>query len=159
MPVCLQNFDDVMVPTDHVSRSPNDTYYVDKQTVSVNSQQHFYSCILLLTVPLMLSKLQLALCISLSHMRCCTPTFRNGSKHASLPAAAVATGNGVWCAILSALKLDVLCIARALTFQCLPCHQHSVAVAQQSQCVCRSCDVTPQHTKQSCSERERRAFS
>ena len=27
------NFDSVLVPVDHVSRSPNDTYYVDKQTV------------------------------------------------------------------------------------------------------------------------------
>lgn len=29
----LQNFDDVLVPADHVSRSYNDTYYVDPQTV------------------------------------------------------------------------------------------------------------------------------
>lgn len=29
----LQNFDDVLVPSDHVSRSYNDTYYVDDQTV------------------------------------------------------------------------------------------------------------------------------
>lgn len=29
----LQNFDDVLVPEDHVSRSYNDTYYVDPQTV------------------------------------------------------------------------------------------------------------------------------
>ena len=29
----LQNFDDVLVPSDHVSRSYNDTYYVDGQTV------------------------------------------------------------------------------------------------------------------------------
>lgn len=29
----LQNFDDVLVPADHVSRSYNDTYYVDAQTV------------------------------------------------------------------------------------------------------------------------------
>ncbi len=29
----LQNFDDVLVPVDHVSRSPNDTYYVDAETV------------------------------------------------------------------------------------------------------------------------------
>lgn len=29
----LQNFDDVLVPADHVSRSYNDTYYVDSQTV------------------------------------------------------------------------------------------------------------------------------
>ncbi|GAB2291683.1 hypothetical protein Dimus_025936 [Dionaea muscipula] len=28
-----ENFDDVLVPTDHVSRSYNDTYYVDAQTV------------------------------------------------------------------------------------------------------------------------------
>ncbi|KAK3230009.1 hypothetical protein Dsin_001890 [Dipteronia sinensis] len=28
-----QNFDDVLVPADHVSRSLNDTYYVDTQTV------------------------------------------------------------------------------------------------------------------------------
>jgi phenylalanyl-tRNA synthetase alpha chain len=28
-----QNFDDVLVPADHVSRSLNDTYYVDSQTV------------------------------------------------------------------------------------------------------------------------------
>ncbi|PON79902.1 Phenylalanyl-tRNA synthetase [Trema orientale] len=28
-----QNFDDVLVPADHVSRSYNDTYYVDSQTV------------------------------------------------------------------------------------------------------------------------------
>ncbi|KAK2079369.1 hypothetical protein QBZ16_003060 [Prototheca wickerhamii] len=27
------NFDDVLVPADHVSRSPNDTYYVDDKTV------------------------------------------------------------------------------------------------------------------------------
>eukprot|EP00891_Asterochloris_glomerata_P008175 jgi/Astpho2/8175/fgenesh1_pm.00120_%23_39_t len=27
------NFDDVLVPVDHVSRSPNDTYYVDAETV------------------------------------------------------------------------------------------------------------------------------
>lgn len=27
------NFDEVLVPADHVSRSPNDTYYVDKDTV------------------------------------------------------------------------------------------------------------------------------
>lgn len=27
------NFDDVLVPADHVSRSPNDTYYVDDETV------------------------------------------------------------------------------------------------------------------------------
>ena len=31
--VCLQNFDDVLVPADHVSRSYNDTYYIDSQTV------------------------------------------------------------------------------------------------------------------------------
>lgn len=29
---CLQNFDEVLVPADHVSRSPNDTYYVDSET-------------------------------------------------------------------------------------------------------------------------------
>lgn len=29
----MQNFDDVLVPADHVSRSYNDTYYVDSQTV------------------------------------------------------------------------------------------------------------------------------
>jgi len=29
----LQNFDEVLVPADHVSRSPNDTYYVDGSTV------------------------------------------------------------------------------------------------------------------------------
>ena len=29
----LQNFDDVLTPKDHVSRNPNDTYYVDKDTV------------------------------------------------------------------------------------------------------------------------------
>lgn len=29
----MQNFDDVLVPPDHVSRSYNDTYYVDSQTV------------------------------------------------------------------------------------------------------------------------------
>lgn len=29
----LQNFDEVLVPADHVSRSYNDTYYVDSQTV------------------------------------------------------------------------------------------------------------------------------
>lgn len=29
----FQNFDDVLVPADHVSRSYNDTYYVDAQTV------------------------------------------------------------------------------------------------------------------------------
>ena len=29
----LQNFDDVLVPADHVSRNPNDTYYVDQNTV------------------------------------------------------------------------------------------------------------------------------
>lgn len=28
-----QNFDQVLVPEDHVSRSPNDTYYVDPHTV------------------------------------------------------------------------------------------------------------------------------
>lgn len=31
--VVLQNFDDVLVPDDHVSRSYNDTYYVNAQTV------------------------------------------------------------------------------------------------------------------------------
>ena len=29
----LQNFDEVLVPADHVSRNPNDTYYVDPDTV------------------------------------------------------------------------------------------------------------------------------
>lgn len=29
----FQNFDDVLVPEDHVSRSYNDTYYIDPQTV------------------------------------------------------------------------------------------------------------------------------
>lgn len=29
----LQNFDEVLVPADHISRSYNDTYYVDSQTV------------------------------------------------------------------------------------------------------------------------------
>ena len=33
LPDLLQNFDDVLVPVDHVSRSPNDTYYVDAETV------------------------------------------------------------------------------------------------------------------------------
>lgn len=28
-----QNFDDVLVPADHVSRNPNDTYYVSDATV------------------------------------------------------------------------------------------------------------------------------
>ena len=28
-----QNFDEVLVPADHVSRNPNDTYYVDADTV------------------------------------------------------------------------------------------------------------------------------
>ena len=28
-----QNFDEVLVPPDHVSRNPNDTYYVDPNTV------------------------------------------------------------------------------------------------------------------------------
>jgi phenylalanyl-tRNA synthetase alpha chain len=28
-----QNFDEVLVPADHVSRSPNDTYYIDRETV------------------------------------------------------------------------------------------------------------------------------
>lgn len=28
-----QNFDEILIPTDHVSRSPNDTYYVDPDTV------------------------------------------------------------------------------------------------------------------------------
>lgn len=36
----LQNFDDVLVPVDHVSRSPNDTYYIDKQTVRPVGQTH-----------------------------------------------------------------------------------------------------------------------
>ncbi len=31
----LQNFDDVLTPVDHVSRNPNDTYYVDKDTVCI----------------------------------------------------------------------------------------------------------------------------
>ena len=31
--LCPQNFDDVLVPEDHVSRSYNDTYYIDSQTV------------------------------------------------------------------------------------------------------------------------------
>ena len=31
----LQNFDDVLTPVDHVSRNPNDTYYVDKDTVRI----------------------------------------------------------------------------------------------------------------------------
>lgn len=31
----LQNFDDVLTPIDHVSRNPNDTYYVDKDTVCI----------------------------------------------------------------------------------------------------------------------------
>lgn len=29
----VQNFDEVLVPADHVSRSPNDTYYIDTETV------------------------------------------------------------------------------------------------------------------------------
>ena len=29
----MQNFDEVLVPADHVSRSPNDTYYINKETV------------------------------------------------------------------------------------------------------------------------------
>ena len=29
----VQNFDEVLVPPDHVSRSPNDTYYIDPDTV------------------------------------------------------------------------------------------------------------------------------
>ena len=29
----LQNFDEVLVPADHVSRNPNDTYYIDSETV------------------------------------------------------------------------------------------------------------------------------
>lgn len=33
LPWTLQNFDDVLVPADHVSRSLNDTYYIDPQTV------------------------------------------------------------------------------------------------------------------------------
>lgn len=28
-----QNFDEILIPADHVSRSPNDTYYVDPDTV------------------------------------------------------------------------------------------------------------------------------
>lgn len=31
--LCFQNFDEVLVPSDHVSRSPNDTYYIDPDTV------------------------------------------------------------------------------------------------------------------------------
>ena len=31
--VAAQNFDEVLVPPDHVSRNPNDTYYVDPKTV------------------------------------------------------------------------------------------------------------------------------
>lgn len=31
--IFLQNFDDVLFPEDHVSRSYNDTYYIDPQTV------------------------------------------------------------------------------------------------------------------------------
>ena len=32
--LCLvQNFDEVLVPPDHVSRNPNDTYYVNHDTV------------------------------------------------------------------------------------------------------------------------------
>lgn len=31
--MALQNFDEVLVPADHISRSPNDTYYVDPDTV------------------------------------------------------------------------------------------------------------------------------
>ena len=31
--LCAQNFDDVLIPADHVSRSSNDTYYVDDETV------------------------------------------------------------------------------------------------------------------------------
>lgn len=29
----VQNFDEILIPADHVSRSPNDTYYVDPDTV------------------------------------------------------------------------------------------------------------------------------
>lgn len=29
----VQNFDEVLVPADHVSRNPNDTYYIDPDTV------------------------------------------------------------------------------------------------------------------------------
>lgn len=29
----FQNFDEVLVPADHVSRNPNDTYYIDTETV------------------------------------------------------------------------------------------------------------------------------
>ena len=29
----MQNFDEVLVPADHVSRDPNDTYYIDTETV------------------------------------------------------------------------------------------------------------------------------
>lgn len=31
--MAVQNFDDVLVPADHVSRSYNDTYYIDAETV------------------------------------------------------------------------------------------------------------------------------
>ena len=31
--IFLQNFDDVLVPPNHVSRSYNDTYYIDPRTV------------------------------------------------------------------------------------------------------------------------------
>ena len=33
MRASVQNFDEVLVPADHVSRSPNDTYYIDTDTV------------------------------------------------------------------------------------------------------------------------------
>ena len=32
-PLTVQNFDEVLVPADHVSRDPNDTYYIDTETV------------------------------------------------------------------------------------------------------------------------------
>ena len=31
--VFVQNFDDILIPADHVSRGYNDTYYVDSETV------------------------------------------------------------------------------------------------------------------------------
>nr|GME15637.1 phenylalanine--tRNA ligase, chloroplastic/mitochondrial [Ipomoea batatas] len=37
----FDNFDDVLVPPDHVSRSYNDTYYVDSQTVFWRGHTHF----------------------------------------------------------------------------------------------------------------------
>lgn len=30
---CQANFDEILIPADHVSRSPNDTYYVSKEQV------------------------------------------------------------------------------------------------------------------------------